>query len=201
MPVNEMTPKEEQQQHPDQPTKETGAPPESEGEPAAPSSAAEATEPQSPEEALAQAIAERDAHKDRALRAQAELENFRKRSHRDRDEERRYSVQPVIRDLLPAIDNLRRANDAARNVLQASDLVRGIDMVLQQMESILGAHGARAIESLGQPFDPHLHEAVQQVPSDEHPPMTVVQELERGYVIHDRVIRPSKVVVSKAAEN
>jgi molecular chaperone GrpE len=146
---------------------------------------------------LAQAIAERDAHYERFLRAQAELENFRRRSRRESEEERKYAVQPIIRDFLPALDNLRRAADAARSNLQATDLVRGIDMVLQQLDAALGSHGARPIESVGKPFDPHLHEAVQQFASADHPPMTVLQELERGYTVHDRVIRPSKVIVSK----
>jgi molecular chaperone GrpE len=192
-----MTPHEAQQQHPDQPSPETGAPAQDHHAPQAPSSAAEAEQPQAGDVQLAQAIAERDAHYERFLRAQAELENFRKRQRRESEEERKYATQPIIRDLLPAIDNLRRAADAARNILQAGDLVRGIDLVLQQLDAVLGTHGARPIEAVGKPFDPHLHEAVQQVPSTDHPPMTVVQELERGYTVHDRVIRPSKVIVSK----
>lgn len=194
-----MTPQEAQQQHPDQPSPDTGAPAEAHHAPQAPASASEAQQPQPGDQELAQAIAERDAHYDRYLRAQAELENYRKRQRRETEEERKYAAQPVIRDLLPAIDNLRRAADAARNNLQAGDLVRGIDLVLQQVDAVLGTHGARPIASVGKPFDPHLHEAVQQVPSAEHPPMTVTQELERGYTIHDRVIRPSKVIVSKGS--
>ena len=193
-----MTPQETQQQHPDQPSRETGAPAWDHHAPQAPASTAEAEQPQTGDEQLAQAIAERDAHYERFLRAQAELENYRKRLRRESEEERKYAVQPIIRDFLPALDNLRRAADAARNNLQATDLVRGIDMVLQQLDAALGAHGARPIESVGKPFDPHLHEAVQQFPSADHPPMTVLQELERGYTVHDRVIRPSKVIVSKA---
>jgi molecular chaperone GrpE len=193
-----MTPQAAQQQHPDQPTPQTGAPAQDHNSPQAPSSAPEAEQPQPGDQQLAQAIAERDAHYERFLRAQAELENVRKRARRESEEERKYAIQPIIRDVLPALDNLRRAADAARNNLQATDLVRGIDMVLQQLDAALGAHGARPIESVGKPFDPHLHEAVQQLPSADHPPMTVLQELERGYTVHDRVIRPSKVIVSKA---
>ncbi|MFO1096291.1 MAG: nucleotide exchange factor GrpE [Planctomycetaceae bacterium] len=150
------------------------------------------------EQQLAAALAERDANYQRLLRAQADFDNSRKRAQREADEERKFAVLPVVRDILPALDNLRRAVDAARPVAEASNLVHGIDLVLQQVEQTFGKYGVTPIAAVGQPFDPHLHEAVTQMPSPEHPPMTVLQELERGYKLHDRVIRPGKVIVSQA---
>ena len=149
------------------------------------------------EEQLAEAVAERDASRDQFLRSQAELDNYRKRVSREREEERRLAALPVVRDLLPVIDNLKRAAGAARESGQAPDLVEGIDLVLQQIDGVLGSHGVQPIPGEGEAFDPHLHEAVSQIPSAEHPPMTIVQELEQGYLLHDRVVRPSKVIVSK----
>lgn len=162
--------------------------------------AAQAMTPDAVEQQLAEALAERDANYDRLLRSQAEFDNYRKRAQREVDEERRFAPLPVVRDLLPVFDNLRRAADAARSANEPSNLVQGIDLVLQQVEQVLARYGVTPIPSVGQPFDPHLHEALTQMPSTEHPPLTVLQELERGYKLHDRVVRPGKVVVSRAAE-
>ncbi len=142
------------------------------------------------------AVAERDENHDRWLRTQADLENYRKRVSREADENRKYQAVGVIRDLLPGLDNLGRAVEAAQTTGNVDELVQGVQMVLKQFEDILSAHSAVVIDAVGQPFDPNLHEALQQVPSADHPPMTVVQELERGFQIHDRVVRPSKVIVS-----
>lgn len=152
------------------------------------------------QEQLEAALSERDANYERFLRAQAEFDNYRKRAQREADEDRKFAVLPVVRDILPALDNLRRGVDAARPVAEAANLVHGIDLVLQQVEQSLAKYGVMPIASVGESFDPHLHEALTQVPSAEHPPMTVLQELERGYKLHDRVVRPSKVIVSKAAQ-
>jgi molecular chaperone GrpE len=176
-------------------TSETAAAPRPETPPAEAQSAAD-----DPGARLATALAERDANYERFLRSQAELDNFRKRVQRERDEDRRYASLPVVRDLLPVIDNLRRALDAASSAGESGNLRQGIELVLQQLEGVLTRHGAQAIPAVGQPFDPHLHEAVQQVPSAEHPPMTVIQELERGYTLHERVVRPSKVIVSAGSD-
>ncbi len=140
--------------------------------------------------------AERDANKSHWLRAEAELENFRKRTRKEFEELLRFQSAPLARDLLPALDNLDRAVAAAEGSDNIDDLLQGIRMVAQQLREALGRHGVEVIESVNQPFDPNLHEAVQQIPSTEHPPMTVLQELEPGYKMHDRVIRPSKVIVS-----
>ena len=145
---------------------------------------------------LALAIAEQDELKDQLLRSRAEMENYRKRVNREREDERRYASLAIVRDLLPAMDNLQRAIDAGGEDSAENSVLQGVRMVLKQIEEILTRHGVEVISAMGQPFDPHFHEALQQVPSAEHPPNTVLQELERGYRMHERVVRPSKVIVS-----
>lgn len=139
---------------------------------------------------------ERDQFRDQFLRTAAEMENYRKRVNREREEDRKYSKFTFISELLPAMDNLQRAIDSAANEEAAKGLLQGVQMVLKQFEEILSRNGAEPIEAMGQPFDPNFHEAIQQRPADDVPPMTVVEVLERGIKLHDRVIRPSKVIVS-----
>ena len=103
----------------------------------------------------------------------------------------------LIRDLLPALDNLTRAIDAADGPQHDADgLIEGVKMVKQQLHDTLARHSVVDIESVGQPFDPNLHEAIGHLPSSEQPAMTVLEEVEQGYKLHDRVVRPSKVIVS-----
>ncbi len=158
----------------------------------------EASDPQTHDEIVQRLEQERNASRDQALRTQAELENYRKRVAREREEERRFAALPVIRDLLPGLDNLQRALDAARHTDDLNAMLQGVEMVAQQIESILAQHGATPIQAVGEPFDPNQHQAIQQIPSADVPPMTVVDEVERGFVLHNRVIRPSSVIVSVA---
>ena len=146
---------------------------------------------------LAAALAERDAAQQGYLRALADNENYRRRVTKEREEDRKFASYSLIRDLLPSLDNLRRAIDAARASSSPDQIVQGVGMVLKQFDEVFERHGAKPITSVDQPFDPNLHEAIQQIPSADHPAMTVLQEVERGYTLHDRVIRPSKVLVSK----
>jgi molecular chaperone GrpE len=145
---------------------------------------------------LEAAHAERDANYDLYLRAQAELQNYRRRAQKEAEEQRQYQALPVARDLLPALDNLHRALAAAETSGSVKDLVNGVKLVAKQIEAALGRHDVVPIESAGKPFDPNLHQAIQQVQTDEHPPMTVVQEVERGFTLKDRVVRPATVIVS-----
>lgn len=147
---------------------------------------------------LEKVIAERDESKEKWLRAEAEMENVRRRARAEVDELRKYQALPVLRDILGPIDNLRLALTAAETTGNVDELVKGIQMVLSQFDSVFSSHHAKVIESEGVPFDPNLHEALQQIPSADHEPMTVLQEFHRGYKMHDRVIRPSKVIVSSA---
>jgi len=142
--------------------------------------------------------AERDQNLDKFQRVTAELENFRRRAQREAELSARYSSLPLIRDLLPAMDNVARTIQAAEQTGKLDDLIQGLQMIIAQFDQIFGSHSAKPIAAVGEIFDPNLHEALQQVPTDEHPPMTVIQELERGYIMHDRVIRPTKVLVACA---
>jgi molecular chaperone GrpE len=142
---------------------------------------------------------------DRTLRAQAELENFRKRVRREMEDERRYAALSVIRDLLGVLDNLERAVEAAEKSETkggtSAGLLDGVKMVVQQFSAVLAQHHCRRIEAVGQPFDPNLHEAVGQEPTEQYPPGTVVRELRSGYLLHDRVLRPSQVLISTVPPN
>ena len=150
------------------------------------------------EERLSTALAERDANFERWARTQAEFENYRKRAQREADQNRQYQAFNILGDLLPVLDNLQRAVAAAEQGQGGGELIEGVKLVLRQFEDILARHGATPIEAAGKPFDPNLHQAIQQVPSADHPPMTVIAEAERGWTLHDRVLRPSRVVVSSA---
>jgi molecular chaperone GrpE len=144
------------------------------------------------------ARAERDTNYDLYLRAQAELQNYRRRAQREADEQRLYQALPLARDLLPALDNLHRALDVAEKSKNVDELVKGVRLVAKQIEDALGRHHVVAIDATGKPFDPNVHQAIQQVPSAEHPPMSVVQEVERGFTLKDRVVRPATVIVATA---
>ncbi len=135
---------------------------------------------------------------DRALRTQAELENYRKRVARQMEEERRYANIPLIRDLLPVWDSVGRAIEAAENAPETASLLEGFKMVAGQLESVLQQHHCQKIDALGEPFDPNLHEAIFQQPSREHPVNTVLEVTQIGFRLHDRVVRPSQVIVSAA---
>ena len=133
---------------------------------------------------------------DRALRAQAELENFRKRARRDMDEQRRYANLPLVGDLLPAIDNLDRAVEAAEKDENATGLLAGVKMVAEQIRAILAQHSCVRIEANERPFDPNVHEAIAQEPSNDVPAGNVTRVVRSGYQLHERVIRPAQVMVS-----
>jgi len=144
--------------------------------------------------------AERDDFRERWLRSQAELENYRKRAQKELDQERQYRSLPVVRDILPGLDNLQRALQVAKTSKDVDQLLQGVQMVATQLQEALSRHAVVPIPAVGQPFDPNLHEAIQQAPSKEHPPMTVLHEVERGYQMYDRVVRPTKVIVSVAPQ-
>jgi molecular chaperone GrpE len=165
----------------------------------APSSPAQNAEaPAAGDDCVQKLRAELDAAKDRALRGHAELDNFRKRAARELEDKLRYANMPLLRDLLPVLDNIERAIQAAGQNADAAALLDGFKMVQQQIEEVLKRHDCRLIEALHQPFDPHVHHAVMQQPSDEHPANTVLMVTQNGYQLHDRVVRPSQVIVSAA---
>jgi molecular chaperone GrpE len=150
------------------------------------------------EEAVQKLRAELEAAKDREIRCHAELDNYRKRAARELEERLRYSSMPLLRDLVPVLDNVERAIQAAEQNADAAALLHGFKMVEQQLEETLKRHHCRRIEALHVPFDPHVHHAVMQQASDEHPANTVLMVTQNGYQLHDRVVRPSQVIVSIA---
>jgi molecular chaperone GrpE len=137
--------------------------------------------------------------KDRYLRALADSENARKRIRQQSDDSIRLQRENLLRELLPIVDNLERAVEAARGGGNGKPIVEGVEMVLRGVLDFLKTHGVTQLTSVGQPFDPQRHEAVDQVESNQHPPNTVVNEFHRGYQIGDRVLRPARVAVTRGS--
>jgi molecular chaperone GrpE len=135
-----------------------------------------------------------DVH-DRWVRAVADLENYRKRAQKEREEVQKFGVEKLVKDLLPVLDNLDRALAAAA----ADDpLVAGVKLVRSTFEQTLARQGVKGFSALGQPFDPARHEALMQVPSADAEPGTVVVEHARGFTLHERLLRPAMVGVAVA---
>lgn len=135
--------------------------------------------------------------KDRLLRSQAELENFRRRSRRELDDARKYAEFDLLRDLLPVLDNVLRAIRAAEKTPEAGSLLEGFRMLASQIEKVLDAHGCAPIETEGESFDPEVHEAIMQQAVAGVPSGRIVGVASRGYRLHDRVVRPAQVIVAR----
>ncbi|MGJ9457017.1 nucleotide exchange factor GrpE [Oceanobacillus sp. CF4.6] len=139
---------------------------------------------------------EKDEVYNRLIRLQAEFDNFKKRSQKEKEADRKYKSQELINDLLPAIDNFDRALQV--EVTEAnSSLLEGITMVYRQLQDALKSQGVEVVETVGKSFDPNLHHAVMQIEDNEKESNTVVEELQRGYMLKDRVVRPAMVKVNK----
>ncbi len=138
---------------------------------------------------------------DRLLRISAEFDNYKKRTAREMQEVVKYANEKMAKELLTVVDNLERAIEAA-GVESADDdpLVKGIHLTLGEVLKILEHHKVQAVKALGEPFDPAFHQAMMQEEVDDQPPNTVVREMQKGYVMHDRLLRPAMVVVSKVKE-
>ncbi len=136
----------------------------------------------------------------RILMAHADLENFRRRTRRDMEERIRYAPIGLIGELLDSVDNLNRAIESYETDPNGDGLVEGVKMVAQQIRTILENHGCKKIESVGHPFDPTLHQAVQMQASDDYGPNIVMMDMRPGFQLHDRVIRPAQVFVSTGPE-
>lgn len=136
--------------------------------------------------------------KDRVLRLSAEFENYKKRSSKELNEFKKFANETLLKQLLTVIDNMERAISAAtQDKGDLKTLIEGIEMTHREMLRIIGMFNVKPVEAEGEPFDPAFHQAVTQQESDEHPANTVLAELQKGYLFHDRLIRPSMVVVSK----
>jgi molecular chaperone GrpE len=151
-------------------------------------------------EALEAKTRELEAVQDRYVRAVAEFDNVRKRSAREREEYIRYANESLLRDILPVLDNLDRALQAARSEPTTS-LTTGVELIQRELLRVLEKFGLTPFTSVGQPFDPERHEAIARVPSADLPDMTVAGETARGYLLHGRVLRPAMVTVAVAPDD
>ncbi len=149
--------------------------------------------------------AERDALKDQLLRALADTENMRRRSEREADTARKYGHTQFARDLVGAIDNLARALASAPEDKSSLDesvqsLLTGIELSWTEIQSAIEKHGVRQINPVGEKFDYNFHQAMFEVPTNDQPPGMVLEVVQHGYALHDRLLRPAMVGVSKAAD-
>jgi molecular chaperone GrpE len=137
--------------------------------------------------------------KDRYLRLAAEFDNFRRRNLKERQDLHNYANESLVKELLPAVDNLERAVVHGRKEEQRADsdsLLQGIELTYRSLVQILGRFGVVEIEAEGKPFDPQVHEAVRRVATNEHPPGTVLEVYQKGYLLKDRLLRPAMVAVA-----
>jgi molecular chaperone GrpE len=167
----------------DQPTSPTATP--------APAPAASAIEEQ-----LAAAKKEAAAAQDRYLRAVADMENFRKRTVREKDELRQYGAAKLLEDIIPILDNLGLGLAAAKQQTEVKALVDGVGMVLGQLKGTLERHGLKEVAAEGAAFDPHAHECISHQPSADVPAEKVMQVVRAGYTLNGRLLRPASVIVS-----
>lgn len=161
-------------------------------------STSEDTIPQTPEEKIAKAEADAKDAYDRYLRASAELENYKKRSQKEMADFRKYANASLVKDLLGVVDNLERAIESSNESKAEGKLSEGLNLTLKELLKIFEKFHACPISALGEPFDPCFHQAMMQKESDDHPDNIVLDELQKGYMIHDRLLRPAMVVVSKS---
>lgn len=153
-------------------------------------------DPSASEDLIAELRKQADEHYQRLLRTQADFDNFRRRSRQEKEEFAKYAAQKLIEQLLPVIDNFERAIQSSKETQDFDGLAKGIDIVFRQFDTALRNEGVTPIESVGQPFNPEFHEAIMQVESDEHEEGIVVEEVQKGYMLNGKVIRPSMVKVS-----
>ena len=160
----------------------------------------EATE-LSPEARVAALEVELAEHKDRLLRALAEAENTRRRAQRERDDATKYAISGFAKELLSAADNLRRALDSLPEAEVADErtrsLLAGVAATERELLSVFERHGIRRIDPMGERFDHNLHQAIFEVEHGDRPPGTIVEVLQPGYLLHDRLLRPAMVGVAK----
>ena len=140
--------------------------------------------------------ADLERFRDLALRSQADFENYRKRSIREREDAVKYANFSIVEKLVPVLDSFELGLQAAKNNEAAAPIVSGMEMVRRQLEEVLHQFGVEGMDATGHPFDPNLHEAVAQEPSEEVPEGSVVRQLRKGYRLRERLVRAALVVVS-----
>lgn len=166
--------------------------------------AEEAEEAQEPDQDMVRmqqeletARAENAAAADLMLRLAAEMDNYKKRAIKERESLTKYGSQGILQELLPILDNFRRAIESANESKDFDSFLEGVEMIFKQMDDALERKGVSVIDAVGEVFNPNIHEAVVHIASEEYPENIVAEELQKGYMLHDRVIRPAMVAVSK----
>lgn len=147
---------------------------------------------------LAEALEEIKRVRDQLLRTAADFDNFRKRSRREVTDANERGREEILKELLPVFDNLERAADHAKGATEMGALIDGIDLVIKQFVDTLAKIGVEKLDARGQAFDPSVHEAIQQLETDEVPPGSVAYQVQPGYKMGGRLVRPCMVVVAKA---
>lgn len=148
------------------------------------------------EQALAEMQARADAFQEQMLRARAEAENQRKRLERETATALKYATERVFRDLLAVADSLELGLKAAREAQASASVIEGIELTARQLHDTLGKHGVAVVDPAGEAFNPELHEAMSMLPSDAVAPNHVLEVVQKGYRLHERVLRPARVVVA-----
>ncbi|MBM4161745.1 MAG: nucleotide exchange factor GrpE [Ignavibacteria bacterium] len=147
---------------------------------------------------LAEAEKQIEYYKDLLLRKAAEFDNYKKRAENESGSTIKLAKGEVIADLLPIVDDFDRSMKLGKDRRESDAFLKGVELIYQKLQKFLEAQGVRPLESLGKEFDVHFHDALLQVPRDDVPPHTVIEEVEKGYMLDDRILRHSKVIVSTA---
>ncbi len=154
----------------------------------------------SPEETIAQLQEELAAAKDLALRAQADAQNAKRRAEQDVEKARKFALEQFTRELLPVVDNLERALEAASGEDEAlKPIAEGVELTLKGFLDVMGKFNIEQVDPQGEPFDPNLHQAMSMVENDQVEPNSVIAVMQKGYTLNGRLVRPAMVMVSKAA--
>lgn len=137
-----------------------------------------------------------DEYQGRALRAQADFDNFRRRTQKEKEELAQYATSKLVTELLSVLDNFERALVTTPSSPESEAFVKGVNMIFRQLDGVLKSEGLTAMETVGQPFNPEYHQAIMQVESEEYEEGIVTEEVQKGYLLKDKVLRPAMVKVS-----
>lgn len=147
---------------------------------------------------IEQLQADANTSQDQYLRTMADMDNLRKRTQREKEELAKFANENILREILPVIDNLERAVEHAGQAEDCNGLFEGVQMTLTQFEQLLNKFGVEVVDAMGQIFDPAYHQAMGQMESEEHPVNTVIQQMQKGYQLNGRLLRPAFVMLAKA---
>ncbi len=150
------------------------------------------------EQQLAEALEENQRRHEQYLRTLADMDNLRKRTTREKEEIAKFANEGLLRDILPVIDNLERALEHSDKAAESGGLLEGVRMTLTQFNQVLSRFGVETVDAVGKPFDPAFHQAMGQLESADHPVNTVLVEMQKGYQLNERLLRPAFVLVAKS---